>query len=91
MEVLQDLGRQLVFPIDFESQSYTESISNKALYLITFFSFISGYLTESIKVSGIVFVLGLIVVLVIVLPPYSAYNKHRPQWANSGPTVVEPK
>ncbi|CDO94627.1 unnamed protein product [Kluyveromyces dobzhanskii CBS 2104] len=91
MDILQDIGRQLVFPIDFESQKYTESLSNKALYLITLISFISGCLTQSLIITGIVFVSGIVLVLAVVLPPYAAYNKQRPQWANSGPTLVVPE
>lgn len=88
MDVLQDLGRHLVFPIDFESQAYTERISKLGLYAVTVISCVVGYASNSIKICAAVFVAGVIGVMAAVLPAYPAYNKNRPKWVSSGPKVV---
>lgn len=83
MEVLQELGRHLVFPIDFESQKSTETFSNYALYITTTISCLVGFFTQSLLIGLILFATGYVVTLLAVVPAYPKFNKNKPQWVKA--------
>ncbi|AET39795.1 signal peptidase complex subunit SPC1 Ecym_4783 [Eremothecium cymbalariae DBVPG len=83
MEVLQELGWKLLFPIDFESQRYTAAISSKLIAVGTVLGCLLGYFTNCCLMTVYTFGATYILTLLIVVPAYPAYNKKRVNWVGS--------
>ena len=76
-QVLQEISKQLVFPIDYPSQA---KLTNRTHYLIIIFgiiSFIYGYLKQSIYQLLICYGIGIIITGLIIIPSYPSYNKQK--------------
>ena len=70
-EILQDVQRKLVFPIDFPSQRKTEKFQQLSLMIGALVACILGFAQQSLKV----------ITLICVLPAYPWYNKQKLRWA----------
>ncbi|KAI0274167.1 microsomal signal peptidase subunit, partial [Russula aff. rugulosa BPL654] len=67
---------------DFEGQKLVERIAHYATIELAVFAFFIGFLFQSIQVTFITFGLGVTAILryVIIIPPWSMYNKHPVTW-----------
>jgi len=83
-EIIQEISKHLVFPIDYPSQQKLNGRTHKLLIVVGIISFIYGYLTQSIQNLLISYGVGIIVTSIVVVPAYPFYNKQKL-------TFVEPK
>lgn len=63
--------------IDFESQKFTEDLSYKGLIIGSVISAILGFISQDIRILLFFFVLTVLVILALVVPPYPSYNKNK--------------
>ncbi|SCU97326.1 LANO_0E15742g1_1 [Lachancea nothofagi CBS 11611] len=79
-ELLQEIQKKLVFPIDFASQRKTDQLVFRTLFFGTVTASLIGFFTQSLLNLIICFGVTFALCLVAVLPSYHAYNKQRPEW-----------
>ncbi|KAH9995285.1 microsomal signal peptidase [Russula vinacea] len=77
---MPSLHQYLEGKIDFEGQKLVERIAHYASMELAVFSFFLGFLFQSIQVTFASFGLGVAAILVLVIPPWSIYNKHPVTW-----------
>ncbi|KAF8497894.1 microsomal signal peptidase [Russula emetica] len=77
---MASLRQYLEGQIDFEGQKLVERIAHYATIELAVFSFFIGFLFQSIQVTFATFGLGVAAILVLVIPPWSMYNKHPVTW-----------
>lgn len=82
-EVLQEIQKKLVFPIDFASQRETDRLVNRTLIFGTIAACFIGLFTQSLANLMMSFGVSLALCFAAVLPSYSAYNKRRPEWVKT--------
>ncbi|QHS74249.1 signal peptidase complex subunit SPC1 SPAR_J02010 [Saccharomyces paradoxus] len=80
-EILQDVQRKLIFPIDFPSQRKTEKFQQLSLTIGAVIACILGFTQQSLKVLLIAYGISCVVTLICVLPAYPWYNKQKLRWA----------
>ncbi|CAI4540676.1 CDG_1a_G0029970.mRNA.1.CDS.1 [Saccharomyces cerevisiae] len=80
-EILQDVQRKLVFPIDFPSQRKTEKFQQLSLMIGALVACILGFAQQSLKVLLIAYGISCVITLICVLPAYPWYNKQKLRWA----------
>lgn len=85
-EVLQDIQRKLIFPLDFPSQKYTERLQQITLLIGAIIASIVGLSTQSLKNLIIVYGICIAITGLVVLPAYPAYTRRKLQWVQ--PKVV---
>lgn len=76
-EILQEISRKLVFPIDYPSQKALSKRTTNLIKLVALVAFIYGCLTESIKNLLIAYASGIVVIGLIVVPPYPSYTRQK--------------
>ncbi|CAR21433.1 Signal peptidase complex subunit SPC1 [Lachancea thermotolerans] len=79
-EVLQEIQKKLVFPIDFASQRRLDRSVYLCLMIGTVVSCFIGLFTQSLFNLVVSFGLTFCVCLALGLPSYPAYNKQRLEW-----------
>ncbi|CAI4569228.1 CDA_G0029710.mRNA.1.CDS.1 [Saccharomyces cerevisiae] len=80
-EILQDVQRKLVFPIDFPSQRKTEKFQQLSLMIGALVACIFGFAQQSLKVLLTAYGISCVITLICVLPAYPWYNKQKLRWA----------
>ncbi|KAN0133577.1 microsomal signal peptidase 12 kDa subunit [Lactarius tabidus] len=81
--IMSSLQQYLEGKIDFEGQRLVERISHYAVIELAIFAFFLGFMFQSIRVTFMVLGLGVGVVFVSVVPPWSIYNQHPISWLPS--------
>ncbi|THH15418.1 hypothetical protein EW146_g5048 [Bondarzewia mesenterica] len=66
--------------IDFEGQKTVEHISRNTLVGLTVVSYVLGLILQSLRVTVGTFGFGLLVILLVTVPPWPMFNKHPVQW-----------
>ncbi|KAL4254152.1 SPCS1 family protein [Abortiporus biennis] len=66
--------------IDFEGQNKVEYIVRIWMTAATILSFVIGFALQSLKATFGAFSLSVILLSVLVVPPWGAYNRHPVQW-----------
>lgn len=66
--------------IDFEGQKKAERWNQIILISNTILSFVVGYLLQSMVVTFTTYSAGLLVSLLVVVPPWSCYRQHPVDW-----------
>jgi len=81
---MTDLFSQVFYKnIDFEGQRVTEKATHYALVIISIFSFLAGFALQSLQATFVLFG-GLVLVLsLVIIPPWPAYNAHPVEWLPS--------
>lgn len=79
-EIFQELGRKLIFPIDFHSQQRTERYQQIILMLGSFLACVVGFVSQSALYTVLVYGLAVLVAMVTVLPPYPHYTREKLEW-----------
>ncbi|KAI0315943.1 microsomal signal peptidase subunit [Amylostereum chailletii] len=74
------LQQMLEGNIDFEGQKLVEWMSQIVLFLLTAISFIAGFVSQSLQVTFALFGLGVLVLVLVVIPPWPVYNRHPVKW-----------
>lgn len=82
-ELLQEISRIIVFPIDFPSQQYTEKLATRILAFGTVVSCSIGFVTQSLATLVYCYGACCLLCLLLVLPSYPTYNKRRLKWAGT--------
>ncbi|KAI0071362.1 microsomal signal peptidase [Panus rudis PR-1116 ss-1] len=75
-----DLQKLTEGRIDFEGQKKVERISRSTLVTATVLSFLIGFILQSLRVTFAIFGISAIALLIVVVPPWPAYNRHPIQW-----------
>ncbi|CAG8605881.1 11048_t:CDS:2 [Acaulospora morrowiae] len=65
---------------DFEGQRLAESISQISITSFATLGFLLGFLLQDLQITAIIFLAGIAVTALIVLPSWSIYNKNPVQW-----------
>lgn len=76
-QVLQEISKQLVFPIDYPSQQKLTDRTHYLIILSAIVAFIYGYIKQSIYQLLISYGIGIIITGLIIIPSYPMYNKKR--------------
>lgn len=79
-ELLQDIQRKLIFPLDFPSQRYTERLQQITLLIGAVVASIVGLSTQSLKNLVVVYGICIAITALLVLPAYPAYTRRKLQW-----------
>ncbi|CCE61106.1 hypothetical protein TPHA_0A00210 [Tetrapisispora phaffii CBS 4417] len=79
-EILQDIGKKLVFPIDFKAQSSLTTKLNNILLVGSIFAMIYGYSTQSLSNAFYSYIAFISIAAMAVVPSYPSYNKHKLEW-----------
>lgn len=79
-ELLQDIQRKLIFPLDFPSQRYTERLQQITLLIGAVVASIVGLSTQSLKNLLVVYGICIAITALLVLPAYPAYTRRKLQW-----------
>ncbi|KAK7682027.1 hypothetical protein QCA50_014991 [Cerrena zonata] len=66
--------------IDFEGQKQVDNIARFALIAATVISFIIGFALQSLRVTFGTFGGAVIILSLIIIPPWPAYNRHPVKW-----------
>ncbi|KAI0795860.1 microsomal signal peptidase [Abortiporus biennis] len=66
--------------IDFEGQNKVEYIVRIWMTAATILSFVIGFALQSLKATFGAFSLSVILLSVLVVPPWGSYNRHPVQW-----------
>ncbi|SCU91452.1 LADA_0F10044g1_1 [Lachancea dasiensis] len=79
-ELLHEIQKKLVFPIDFVSQRQVERLVYRILFFGTSAACLIGFVTQSMFNLLTCFGVSFTLCLIAVLPSYPAFNKQRPEW-----------
>ncbi|KAG0140165.1 hypothetical protein CROQUDRAFT_665564, partial [Cronartium quercuum f. sp. fusiforme G11] len=74
------LKAKLEGKIDFEGQRAAEKYNQIILSIGTFIAFVVGYILQSMVATFSIYAAGLVIALVVVVPPWPCYNKHPVAW-----------
>ncbi|KAI0738156.1 microsomal signal peptidase subunit [Daedaleopsis nitida] len=74
------LQKYLEGKIDFEGQKLVEQISRNVLIVATVVSFIAGFAVQSLQVLFGVFAAFVLVLSLVVIPPWPTYRRHPVTW-----------
>ncbi|CAL1702540.1 unnamed protein product [Somion occarium] len=66
--------------IDFEGQKVVEKLARLTLIAVTAVSFILGFALQSLRVTFTLLGASVILLSLVVLPPWGAYNRHPVKW-----------
>ncbi|KAI0331532.1 microsomal signal peptidase subunit [Cubamyces sp. BRFM 1775] len=66
--------------IDFEGQKLVERIARDTLVAATLVSFIAGFALQSLRVTFGLFALFVVLLSIVVIPPWPMYNRHPVKW-----------
>lgn len=85
-EILEDIRKKLVFPIDFPSQKKNEKLQAVILSVGAVLSCIIGFYTQSLFHLVVTYGLAYLTAIVAILPAYPAYTAHKLAWVH--PRIV---
>ncbi|EDO17919.1 hypothetical protein Kpol_1010p35 [Vanderwaltozyma polyspora DSM 70294] len=86
-DILQEVGKKLVFPIDFQAQKEVSKKLTVILSVGVLFTSIYGYITQSLFNLLVAYGVIILVASLVIVPAYPSYNKHKLQWVT--PKVVQ--
>ncbi|KAI0631456.1 microsomal signal peptidase subunit, partial [Trametes polyzona] len=66
--------------IDFEGQKLVERIARDTLIAATVISFVVGFALQSLRVTFGLFALFVVVLTLVVIPPWPMFNRHPVTW-----------
>ncbi|KAF9653765.1 microsomal signal peptidase 12 kDa subunit [Thelephora ganbajun] len=66
--------------IDFEGQRVTEKTTHYALIIISILSFLTGLALQSLQTTFFFFGASVLVLTLVIVPPWPAYNTHPVKW-----------
>ncbi|CDH58332.1 predicted protein [Lichtheimia corymbifera JMRC:FSU:9682] len=66
--------------IDFEGQKLAEQLTHLIPTLFAVIGFVVGYSMQSLLVTLEIFGAGLVLTMLLVLPPWPMYNRHPLKW-----------
>ena len=75
--IVQEILKKLVFPVDYPSQRSLSSKAELLIKVVAVLAFVYGLYSQSIKNLLVVYGAGLVVVALVVVPPYPSYNKQK--------------
>ncbi|CAH7667580.1 microsomal signal peptidase 12 kDa subunit-domain-containing protein [Phakopsora pachyrhizi] len=81
--VVDSVKAKLEGTIDFEGQRKAEYWNQVILISTTIVSFVVGYILQSMQVTFAIYGVGLLVCLLVVVPPWPCYRKNPIQWLPS--------
>ncbi|CCH59586.1 hypothetical protein TBLA_0B07700 [Henningerozyma blattae CBS 6284] len=84
--MLENIGRKLIFPIDFPSQKRTFHLQSVILLISALFASAFGFFTQSLLNLLICYAAGVLITMLLVVPPYPSYNKKKLQWVKPSMT-----
>ncbi|GMM37456.1 hypothetical protein DASC09_047810 [Saccharomycopsis crataegensis] len=73
---LADVTEYFTGTIDYKGQELATSILYKLLNFFALSSFLVGFVYQDIVYSVAIFGTGLVVIAVVISPPFKFYNKH---------------
>ncbi|SMN20786.1 similar to Saccharomyces cerevisiae YJR010C-A SPC1 Subunit of the signal peptidase complex (SPC) [Maudiozyma saulgeensis] len=76
-EIVQEINKYLVFPVDYPSQKKLNDRTHILIILFGIISFVYGYVTQSIKNLLICYGVGILITSLIIVPAYPFYNKQK--------------
>lgn len=71
-------------PIDFEGQRVTELICTVLLSVTAAVAFVVGYLQQDIYLTLWIGLIGSVITVLAIVPPWPAFNQHPELWLRSG-------
>ncbi|KAN0094705.1 Microsomal signal peptidase 12kDa subunit [Tylopilus felleus] len=77
--------------IDFHGQRKVDNIIRIVLIAGTILSFVLGFALQSLRVTMGTFALSTVVLALVVVPPWPAYNKHPVKWQPAQPAASKSK
>jgi len=81
---MTDLFSQVFYKnIDFEGQRVTEKATHYALVIISILSFLAGFILQSLQATFVLFGGSVLVLTLVIVPPWPAYNTHPVKWLPS--------
>jgi len=85
MEAVLDPIRDLVEgSIDFEGQRIAEIFSTVLLTLTSVIALVTGYMAQDIYLTLGIGLAGVVLTMLVVVPPWPAFNEHPEPWLPSG-------
>ncbi|KAI8930307.1 microsomal signal peptidase 12 kDa subunit-domain-containing protein [Entophlyctis helioformis] len=66
--------------IDFQGQRLADRLGHSLLFITGVLGFIAAFLTQSLSTALYVDLAGLVVVLLLCVPPWPMYNSHPVEW-----------
>lgn len=76
----EQISSALEFPIDFEGQKKAHHYVTLFLYVSVIASVLTGFFTQNIIISLYTFAASIVTIAIVVLPPWSVYNKNPVEW-----------
>ncbi|PVU98769.1 hypothetical protein BB559_001301 [Furculomyces boomerangus] len=91
LKPITDFGK-----IDFEGQKLAENISTSILVVSAIISLVAGKMLDNMKLAMYIYLFGFVLTVLVVVPPYSFYNKNPVKWLKksdfkSGNTILKEK
>jgi len=78
---MADLLSQIFYKnIDFEGQRVTEKATHRTFVIISILSFLIGFTLQSLQTTFILFGASALVLTLVIVPPWPAYNTHPVKW-----------
>ncbi|KAF8556595.1 microsomal signal peptidase 12 kDa subunit [Imleria badia] len=77
--------------IDFYGQKKADDVVRIASIASTILSFVLGFALQSLRITMGTFALCTVVLALVVLPPWPAFNKHPVQWQAAQPATPKSK
>ncbi|CAM0138190.1 unnamed protein product [Umbelopsis sp. WA50703] len=75
-----NLAQYFEWNIDFEGQRMTDLCLNVILPISAIIAFVYGYIQQSLVATLAIFGGGILLSLLVVLPPWPMYNSHPVKW-----------
>ncbi|KAI8977806.1 microsomal signal peptidase subunit [Trametes punicea] len=75
--------------IDFEGQKLAENIARHSLIVATAVSFVAGFALQSLRVTFGLFASSVVLLSIVVIPPWPIYNRHPVKWLPAKETKAE--
>ncbi|GME67497.1 unnamed protein product [Ambrosiozyma monospora] len=72
----ENIAPALAFNIDFKGQEKVTSLCQLITIIFSVIAFALGFILQDVLVTGYVMAVGTVILLVIALPAYPAYNKN---------------
>lgn len=85
-EILENIHKKLVFPIDFPSQKKNEKVQAVILSVGAVLSCIIGFYAQSLFYLLVTYGIAYLIAIVAILPAYPAYTAHKLVWVH--PRIV---
>lgn len=87
--IVQEIQKKLVFPVDYPSQRALASKTQLLTKVVALIAFAYGLYTQSIGNLLMAYAAGLLVIALVVVPAYPAYNKQKLTFVVPKPVTVD--